>query len=51
MPKLKSFNGNKDKFTEWFQHIEMYLVFYKTDDEREKILITCQLMDEGPAAV
>ena len=50
MPKPKSFNGNKDKFTEWFQHVEMYWAFNDAADDKRKILVTSQFMDEGPAA-
>ena len=35
---------------EWFQHVEMYWAFNNAVDDRKKILITSQFMDEGPAA-
>ena len=35
---------------EWFQHVEMYRAFNSAVDDRKKILITSQFMDEGPAA-
>ena len=48
--KPKSFDGDKNKFTEWFQHIEMYWAFNDVADNKKKILVTSQFMDKGPAA-
>jgi len=50
MPKPKSFNRDKEKFTEWFQHVEMFWAFNEAVDDRKRVLVTCQFMDEGPAA-
>jgi len=50
MPKPKSFNGDKERFTEWFQHVEMFWAFNEAADDRKRVLVTCQFMDEGPAA-
>ena len=37
-------------FTEWFQHVGMIWASNDAADEREKIFVTSQLMDEGPVA-
>ena len=50
MPKPKTFNEDKSQFSDWLCHIEMYL-FYNSTTEMQKILITCELMNEGPAAM
>ena len=46
-PKPKSFDGDKNKSREWFQCTGPK---FNDADDRKKILVTSQFMDEGPAA-
>ena len=50
MPRPKAFNGDKSQFSDWLRHVEMYWLFYDSATEMQKILVTCELMNEGPAA-
>jgi hypothetical protein len=49
MPLPNTFNGDKSKFTDWFRHVEIYWAFKDEATDKQKILVTCQLMNEGPA--
>ncbi|KAH7890480.1 hypothetical protein F5I97DRAFT_1946363 [Phlebopus sp. FC_14] len=49
IPKPDHFDGDKKKFMEWYQHIQMYWTFNRGVSDKQKVLITCQLMKDGPA--
>ncbi|KAF8834030.1 hypothetical protein BDN67DRAFT_985623 [Paxillus ammoniavirescens] len=49
MPLPNTFNGDKRKFMDWFRHIEIYSAFKDEATDKQKVLVTCQLMNEGPA--
>ncbi|KIJ09743.1 hypothetical protein PAXINDRAFT_17178 [Paxillus involutus ATCC 200175] len=51
IPKPQAFSGNKSVFTDWLQHVQMYFSFHSNCTEKEHILITLSLMNQGYANI
>ncbi|KIJ09804.1 hypothetical protein PAXINDRAFT_17137 [Paxillus involutus ATCC 200175] len=51
IPKPQAFSSNKSVFADWLQHVQMYSSFHSNCTEKEHILITLSLMNQGYANI